>query len=383
VVVRARVRGFLKSRLFKDGDNVKAGQLLFIIDEEPFRVRLEQAQAKLDEAAAALRKAEQSKGREVARAQVELNQAQLTLARIEEARTRKLMARNAVTREDLDRNEANTRRYLAQVESDRASLEQANADYEINIFAAKSSLAAAKADVRSAEIDLGYCRIATPINGRINSREFDIGNYVGDGQSTVLATIVKTDPIYAYITPSEAELLQVQTVARQGKPKNDSQAPIVMEMGLGNEEGYPHKGQIDYIDPSVDTGTGTIRVRGVFPNPDGIITPGLFVRIQVPLGRREDALLVPDRVLGFDQQGSFLLVVGKDNVVERRGVTPGTRVGTMRVVDGIDRQIGLADRIVVDVIRARPDIKVVPKPEAPAPALASSSATVTAAKSHP
>jgi RND family efflux transporter MFP subunit len=242
------------------------------------------------------------------------------------------------------------------------------ADYEINILSAKSSLDAAKADVRNAEIDLGYCRIASPIAGRINARELDVGNYVGDGQSTLLATVLKTDPIYAYISPSEGDLLRAQKMIRQGKRQDYRMATIPMEMGLGNEEGYPHEGRVDYADPSIDTGTGTIRVRGVFPNPDGAITPGLFVRIRLPAELHEDALLVPDRSLGSDQSGPYLLVVGKDDKVERRAVIPGTVVGGMRLVEG---KIGPDDRVVVDgLLRARPGLKVSPKFEEAAGAVA-------------
>jgi membrane fusion protein (multidrug efflux system) len=363
VELRARVRGFLKQKLFADGADVKAGQLLFVIDEEPFRVMLEQARARQGEAEAALRKAEQSKGREVARAQLDLDLSQLALARLEESRTRSLLARNAGSREDLDRAEATRKKSEAQVESDRANLVQAESDYEINILAAKSSLDAARADVRNAEIDLGYCRITAPIDGRINNREFDVGNYVGDGQSTVLAAIVRTDPIHAYVSVSEDDLLRVQSMVRQGKREDFRKAktPIPIEMGLGNEEGYPHQGRVDYSDPSVDAGTGTVRLRGVFPNPDGLITPGLFVRVRLPFERHEDALLVPDRALGSDQSGPFLLVVGEGDKVERRPVRLGTEIDGMRVVDG---KISPDERVVVDgLLRARPGLKVTPKLE--------------------
>jgi RND family efflux transporter MFP subunit len=368
VELRARVRGFLKARTFLDGDDVKAGQALFIIDEEPFQVRLDQARAKQEEAESALKKAENSKAREIAQAQVDLNLSQEMLSRIEEDRTRKLLTRNAGSREDLDRAEANRKKSEAQVDSDRASLEQARADYQINILSAKSSLAAARADVRNAEIDLGYCRVVAPIDGRINAREFDVGNYVGEGQSVVLSTIVRTDPIYTYITPSESDLLRIQSLIKRGKKTDYREASIPMEMGLGDEEGYPHIGQIDYIDPSVDTGTGTVRTRGVFKNLDRAITPGLFVRVRLPYEQRNDALLVPDRALGSDQGGTYLLVVGEGDKVERRAIKPGTEVGANRVVEG---KIGPNDRIVVEgLLRARPGLKVVPKLEQAAGAVA-------------
>jgi RND family efflux transporter MFP subunit len=364
VDLRARVKGFLKERKFRDGDDVKAGQLLFVIDEESFRVRLDQAKAKLEEAEAALRKSENSKAREIARAQVDLSVSQLALAVVEEDRSRKLLSRNAGSREDLDRAEASRKRAEAQVEADRATLEQAETDFDINILAARSALAAARSDVRNAEIDLGYCRVAAPIDGRINAREIDVGNYVGEGQSVVLATIVRMDPIYAYVTPGEGDLLRIQSMV--GRDYRDAKIP--MEMKLGEERAYPYEGRVDYIDPSVDTGTGTVRVRGVFANPGATITPGLFVHVRMPFEKRQDALLVPDRALGADQAGPFLLVVGEGDKVERRAVEPGTVEAGLREVTGA---IGADDRVVVDgLLRARPGLQVAPRVENRDPAAA-------------
>ncbi len=372
VELRARVRGFLKARLFKDGQNVKAGQLLFVIDEETFGVRLDQTRAKQAEAEATLHKAQQSKAREVAAAQLDLDLAALDLTRVEETRARNLVARNAGTRGDLDKAEADRKKAEAQVEADRASLEQIRADHDINILSARSALAAAKADVRDAEINLGYCRISAPFDGRINAREFDVGNYVGEGQSTVLAAVVKTDPIYAYITPSEDDLLRVQKMAREQGGLVGG-AVIPMELGLGNEEGYPHRGQVDYSDPSIDSGTGTVRVRGIFPNPGGTISPGLFVRTRLPLERRDEALLVPDRALGSDQRGAYVLIVGEGNKVDRRSVKPGILVGGLREVVGTDGKLSPDDRVVVDgLLRARPGLEVKPKLEEAVQAIAAS-----------
>ncbi len=371
VDLRARVKGFLKQKLFQDGSDVRAGELLMIIDEEPFLVQLEQARAREAEAEASLRKAEESKARRVAEAQLELDTAQLVLGRLDEARNRTLLSRNAGSREDFEKSEATRKKNEAQVESDRASLEQAKADYEINILSAKSSLRAAKAAVKNAEIDLGYCRVKAPIDGRINRREYDVGNFVGDGQATVLATIVKTNPVYTYINISEDDLLKVHAKIARGRITIKGGESIPMEMGLGNEEGFPHVGRIDYADPSVDTGTGTIRLRAIFANPDSAITPGLFVRVRVPYDVSPNALLVPDRAVGADQAGSYLLVVGKKNVVERRNVTLGTEVDGMRVITG---KVSPEDLVVVDGLqRARPGLAVKPtREEAVAAAVASS-----------
>jgi RND family efflux transporter MFP subunit len=365
VDIRARVKGFLKERHFKEGSIVAKGQFLLLIDEVPFQVQLEQAKTRLAEAEANLKKARQSRSREVARAQLALDESQLKLAQIDENRQHNLFNRNAGTREEMDRTEANRRKNEAQVEATRASLDQAEADYETNILGAEANAGAARTAVRNAEIELGYCRMYSPIDGRISRINFHEGNLVGDGASSLLATIVKIDPIYAYVNVSEYDLLRYRTRSGSpGQPGVDS-APMPMELGLSDEgDRYPHRGEADYQDPGVDAGTGTIRVRGLFPNRDQSILPGFFVRIRVPLDRRKDALLVPDRALGIDQTGTYVLVVNKDDIVEYRPVKAGALRDGLRVVEGA---IGPKDLVVVDgLLRARPKLKVSPKAEAPA-----------------
>ncbi len=259
----------------------------------------------------------------------------------------------------MDQNEANRKKSEAQVEADRASLDQALADYETNILSAKANVEMAKADVRNAEIDLGYCRIFSPIDGRISRSLVDVGNLVGDGQATVLATVLKYDPIYAYFNPSEADLLRYKKMVREGKRADYRTDVMPAELGLANEQGFPHKGRIEYADPSVDPSTGTIQVRGIFANPDEAILPGMFVRLRVPLEERVNALLVPELRLGADQGGSYVLVVNQQEVVERRAVTPGMVIDGMRVIEGYLRP---DDRIVINGLqRARPGARVSPK----------------------
>ncbi len=209
--------------------------------------------------------------------------------------------------------------------------------------------------VRNAEIELGYCRMTAPIDGRISRVYYHVGNLVGDGQASLLATIVKTDPIFAYVSISEPDLLRYRKLMGRSAA-NDS--PVPMELGLADEHDYPHHGQVDYQDPAVDPGTGTIRMRGVFANRDGSILPGFFVRVRIPAGRAVDSLLVPERALGSDQSGRFLLVVGPDDLVEYRPVEVGARVDDLRVVVG---KIGQQDRVVIyGLLQARPGVKVIP-----------------------
>jgi membrane fusion protein (multidrug efflux system) len=358
VDIRARVRGFLKEQHFREGSAVKKGQLLLVIDEEPFRLALDQTRLRLAEAEASLRRARQSKAREVGRAQLALDRSQLNLARILEARQRTLTGRGVGAREEMDQAEAARKKNEAQVEATRAQLDQMEADYETNILAAESVAGSARMAIRNAEIELGYCRMYAPIDGRISRINYHVGNLVGDGQSSLLATIVKVDPIYAYTTVSEADLIRYRSLVGEADLSSAGEAAMPMELGLAGERGYPHRGRADYQEPMADPGTGTVKLRGVFPNPDGAILPGFFVRVRIPAGLSRDALLVPERALGNDQSGPFLLFVGRDDVVEYRSVKAGRRIDEMRVVEG---KIGTEDRVVVEgLLRARPRLKVNP-----------------------
>jgi membrane fusion protein (multidrug efflux system) len=381
VDLRARVIGFLKTVNFQESADVKTGQLLMVIDEEPYQVKVDAAQAKVDEAVAQLKKAEQSKVVEIAEAQLELDRATHELNLIEERRNKTLFSRNAASREDVDKAVAATQKSAAQVKADEASLEQAKADYQTNILAARASLESAKAALRDAQINLEYCRIYAPIDGRISRRFVDPGNFVGSGEATVLATIVKDDPIYAYMSVSEADLLRFRAMVSKGERMDFRKETLRIDLGLLNETGFPHPGRVDYVDPSVDPSTGTIQARGVFPNPDHTIIPGLFVRIRVPLQEKKDALLVPERALGRDPAGPFVLIVGSDNVVEQRAVTLGQEEGWMRVIES-----GLKpdDLVVIEGLqKARPGLKVNPKPVDPEPGAAGSTYTATAPPAPP
>ncbi len=356
VDLRARVRGFLKEVRFVAGSNVKAGDLLMVIEEEPFQVQVEQAKARLAVAEAALSKAEESKVREVSAAQVALDQAQLLLSQIEENRQRNLVNRNAASKQEFDQAEANRKKAAAQVDADKASAEQSKADYDIAILSAKANIEQARADLRNAEINLGYCRITAPIDGRISRKLADEGNLVGDGQATILATILKDKPIYAYMNVSEADLLRFREQVRKGERVSYSKGVSPVDLAMLNETGYPHHGRIDYADPGLDPTTGTVSVRGIFPNDEETILSGLFVRLRVPMEERQDALLVPERSLGLDQGGQFLLIVDEKGMVEQRPVVIGSAVGELRV---IEKNLKATDLVVVKGLqKARPGLKV-------------------------
>lgn len=310
VEVRARVEGYLESINFTPGARVKEGDLLFVIDPRPF-------QAKLDEAKAELK-----------RRQAELKQAEATLKRKELA-------------------------YKANAVSE-VEVIQGRADRDV----AKAAIQAALAAIETAELNLSYTRIHAPVSGRIGRDLVDEGNLVGASDRTLLTTIVKDDPIYAYFNVNERDLLYYQQhPSRKGFPTN-GRVDIPVYLGLSNQQGYPFEGRIDFVDNRLDSSTGTIQVRGVFPNSEHRLWPGLFARIRVPIGVRENATLVPDLAVGTDQRGDYLLAVNDKKAVEYRPVKIGALVRDMRV---IETGISPDDLIIIEGLqRARPGLTVSP-----------------------
>lgn len=357
VQLRSRVSGFLVERKFNDGDVVKKGQVLFVIDEVPFKVALRQAKARQSEAEAALLQSRQSKTRETTRAKLKLSQADLSLAKTSLDRARSLVERSAIPQQDLDRTVAEYDKAVAQVDSDRADVEQMDADYETRILSLQASLDAATENVKAAELELSYCQITSPLEGRVDARVYDVGNYIM-ADSNPLATVVQLNPIYVNITPSSAELVRM----RAGEVDSPD-SPIKMQIGVDGSNDFPFEGVVDYIAPIVDESTGTVRVRGLFQNTEEKIMPGLLVRVRIPASIIKDAVLVPDRAIGFDQSGGFVYVIGAENKVERRPVTTGPILGHERVVSG---PVTISDKVVIDgLIRVRPGLVVAPKDASP------------------
>jgi RND family efflux transporter MFP subunit len=235
--IRARVEGFLEKVHFEDGAFVKKGQLLFIIDPKPYKAAVENARGRL--------------GR---------HQAQLERAEREYQRNLSLFKQNAAS-------EANVVKWKSEMEESRAAVISAIAALE------------------KARLDLDYCTIRAPIDGRIGRKRVDVGNLVGAGEKTLLTTIRQGSPIYAYFSINERDLLQVMKMARQEGIPADNPDKIVLELGLANETGFPHKGHLDYADSTVDPKTGTMELRGVFPNPGPpyFVVPGMFIRLRLPV----------------------------------------------------------------------------------------------------
>jgi RND family efflux transporter MFP subunit len=311
--IRARVEGFLETVHFEDGEYVKKDQLLFTIDPKPYQAVVENAKGRL--------------GR---------HQAQLERAEREYQRNLTLFKQNAAS-------DANVVKWKSEMEE------------------SKAAVISAQAALDKARLDLSYCTIRSPIDGRISRRMVDVGNLVGAGEKTLLTTVRQGEPIYAYFSINERDLLRVMKMAREQGIPADNPDKILLELGLANETGFPHKGHLDYADSTVDPKTGTMELRGVFPNPGPpyFILPGLFVRLRLPVAERENALLVTERALGLDQGGRYLLVVNNENKVEQRHVKIGALRDGMRVIEeGLEPE----DMVVVKGIqRAIPGAKVTPQ----------------------
>lgn len=360
VELRARVNGYLQSIDFEDGATVAKGELLLVIDKKPFQASLEAALAKRAEAEATLKATRESKGVKVAEAALLIGQAQLLVTQLAEGRGRRLLERDAQSREVYDQQAAALKSAQADVESKEADLEQAKVSYASNIALAQANLDNVRAALTNAELQLSYTEIRAPIGGRIGRHLVDIGNLV-QAEMTLMAIIEAYDPIHVLFTISESQALYFTRLRQQKKLPPLGSVPIVLNMGLGDEEGFPHEGRFDFAELGVDPETGTTLRRGIFPNPDGTLVPGLFARVRGAVGDPSPRLLVPERALGADQQGRYVLVVNGQDVVEHRTITPGIKVDALRVVE---QGLKGDEWVVVDgLLRARPGAKVNPQRE--------------------
>jgi RND family efflux transporter MFP subunit len=323
----ARVEGFLTAIDYKDGAFMKKDAPLFQIEPVTYDAKVKQAVADLESA-----------------------KAQLVQAQAELVRQDTLLRQNVSAQNTYDQA--------------RAKRDSAQASVDNNA-----------ANVIIAQTNFGYTKVTAPFDGLVTNHLVSVGELVGSSTATKLASIIQLDPIYVTFNVSEQRVLDIRSKLRAAgiTPGEDMQR-VPIEIGLMTEEGYPHKGHLDYAAPSVDSTTGTVMVRGIFDNPNRGLMPGLFVRVRVPTDLKDKPmLLVPDRILAEDQAGKYVLTIGKDDMVEQRRVTTGMLLpGGLRVIE-----TGLKpdDRVVVSTNgRAIPGRKVTPKdttiqaPAAPAPA---------------
>jgi RND family efflux transporter MFP subunit len=319
---------------------VKKGDLLFLIEQTMYQAKVKEAQAELDAA-----------------------KAKLVQSEAEFTRQETLLRQNVTAQNTYDQAKAKR-------DSDRANVE----NQEGNLIIAQTNL--------------GYTSVTAPFDGVVTKHLVSVGELVGATTATKLATIVQLDPIYVEFNLSEQDVLKIRDNLKR-RITIEELAKVPLDIGLMDEEGFPHHGFFNYVSPEIDPTTGTILVRGIFKNPDRELLPGFFARIQVPLGLGTAAsLLIPDRVIAEDQAGKYVLVVNKDDVVEQRRITTGQLlVGGLRVVS---TGLKADDRVVLTTNgKAIPGGKVVPKettiapppPAATPPAAAPPAATPPAAPS--
>jgi RND family efflux transporter MFP subunit len=310
VQLRARVEGILEKVHFYDGDRVKKGQLLFLIQPDTYEAKLRQAEAELL-----------------------AQKAKLQHADTEFARFTRLVQEKAASQTDLDK-------------------------WSYERDAGRAAVLAAEAKRELAKLDLSYTKVTAPFDGRIDRRLKDPGNLVGrGGEETVLAEINQIDPIYVYFTINERDLLRLIGEQHEAPEKMETERWPVF-FGLAGEKDYPRQGLLDFAAISVDAATGTLLLRGVFPNPGGKVLPGLFARVRVPAAKARPALLLPQVAVSFDQQGPYVLVVDDKNMVERRSVALGAKVDDSRVIaEGLAGQEWV---VVQGLLRAMPGRQVTP-----------------------
>jgi RND family efflux transporter MFP subunit len=313
VEIRPRVSGYIDKVAFTEGGQVKRGDLLFVIDPRPY-------QADTDRAAVDLKRYKTS----------------LDLARIELARVQRLKDSGAVSEEELDER----RSTVAQAEANSAG---------------------AAAALEAATLNLNFTRVTSPITGRVSRAEVTRGNLVTGGSNggTLLTSVVSTDPMYLYFEGDEQAYLRYGQMARSGERPSSRDVATPVQVGLANEEGFPHTGKVDFVDNQLNPQTGTIRARAVLDNKDGLYTPGMFARVQLLGSSEYSAILIDDRAVNTDQNQKYVFLLGANNQVAYRRIKLGRVIDGLRIVrEGLKA----GDVIVVNgAQRAHPGLTVTPQ----------------------
>lgn len=315
VEVRPRVSGFVEKIHFKDGQLVKAGELLFTIDPRPFAIAVDSAKA------------------EIARAQ-----AQVDLADNEVERARPLVKSAVVTERDFDQRKA-------------------------NLSVARAALQTTQASLKSVELNLEWSKVVAPISGRISDRKIDVGNLVTGGavNPALLATIVTVDPIHFVFDVSESDFLRYSRLNLSGERASSREVSNPVKIRLADEQDFTHAGKMDFVDNALNPRSGTLRGRAIVENTNQLLQPGLFGRVAL-FGGEAEALLIPDSAIVSDQTKKIVFTVGEDGVIKGMPVVLGTIDGGLRVITS---GLGATDRVVIDGIAnpmVRPGAKVAPEP---------------------
>lgn len=312
IELRSRVSGEVQSIGFADGQMVEKDQPLFQIDPKPYELALNSAKADLEQA-----------------------RARLVFATNDLKRAQDLFKRKNISEQAVDER----------VEAKRA---------------AEASVAAGKAAVETAKLNLSYTQILSPIAGRIDRHIPSVGNLItGGANGTLLTTVVSLDPIHFYFDANEAAYLRYSAQARDGERPSSRVAPNPVELELSTETGFPHSGRMDFVGNVIDQDTGTVRGRAIFENPQQIFIPGMFGRMRLRGRANVDALLLPDAAIGVDQTSRYVMVVGEDNMVQPARIEIGQMYKGLRII-----RSGLSadDRVIINgLMRARPGSKVIPK----------------------
>lgn len=328
VEVRARVGGHLASTHFEEGQIVQEGDLLCVLDQRPFQIAVEQAEAELAAAEASVDEAVARQAQSDAEIRSAQSQVELTEQMI--VRAKGLLPQRAISQEEVDVRESGFKQAKADLDVRQAH----NASSKAAITTARANLRSAQSRLATAQLNLEYTEVRAPVSGRVGHRAVTDGNLISGGneQSTLLTTIVSLNPIHVHFDADEQAFLKYTSLQNSGKLASLRDAKLPVFVRLGDEQNYPHRGHLDFLDNRLDRKTATIRGRAILPNPDLKLTPGLFAKVRIPGSGQHEAVLVPDSAIGTDQAEKFVLVVDKDQTIRRQKIELGKRTKGLRIV---------------------------------------------------
>jgi len=354
VDIRARVKAFLRSQSYAEGSMVKAGQVLFTLDNREYEAQLMQARAQLAKAKSDLAQAQERSLVETAQANMQAALARLNKTDQDVKRLKPLAEQKAVPQQDYDDALAAQQAAKAEVEGRQAALNTSKVNQTASIQEAQAAVEAANASIRQAELNLEYCRITSPIGGIAGIRQVASGNLVGQGEATLLTTVSNVNPMRVYLSISEREYLMYQRMRAEGKMKGGAE----LELILADGSTFPERGHVIITDRAVDLKTGTLSIVAEFPNPKAVLRPGQFGRVRLAATVAENALLVPQKAVTEIQSTKVVYVVGADNKVALRSVVLGDRVGQDYIItDGVKA----GEMIIIEGLqKARPGASVNP-----------------------